>query len=71
MPKRTFPKLAELLISHGLDPNTPALLAESVSLSTQELKHGTLASLAQDLTNEITTAPGVILLGPLTDTPQL
>ena len=71
MPKRTFPKLAELLISHGLDLNTPALLAESVSLSTQELKHGTLASLAQDLTNEITTAPGVILLGPLSDTPQL
>ena len=65
MPKRTFPNLARLLIENGLSKDTKALLAESVSLPDQKLTHSTLEQLAEQLSNETGSAPGIILLGPL------
>ena len=65
MPKRTFPNLARRLIENGLSKDTKALLAESVSLPDQKLTHSTLEQLAEQLSNETGSAPGIILLGPL------
>ena len=65
MPKRTFPNLARRLIENGLSKDTKALLAESVSLPDQKLTHSPLEQLAEQLSNETGSAPGIILLGPL------
>ena len=67
MPKRTFPKLAELLIADGLSPQTPALLAESVSTENENLFRRTLAELAEHLKQDPGPAPGLILIGPLAE----
>jgi uroporphyrin-III C-methyltransferase len=65
MPKRTFPDLARRLIENGLSKDTKALLAESVSLPDQKLTRSTLEQLAEQLSHETGSAPGIILLGPL------
>ncbi len=65
MPKRTFPDLAKWLIKNGLPRDTNALLAESISLPDQKLTYSTLEQLAQTLTINTGSAPGIILLGPL------
>ena len=67
MPKRTFPKLAEMLMENNISPQTPALLAESVSTETENLFRTTLSELAQHLKKDLGTAPGLILIGPLAD----
>ena len=67
MPKRTFPKLAELLIADGLSPQTPALLAENVSTVNENLCRITIAALAEHLKQDPGPAPGLILIGPLAD----
>ena len=65
MGKRTFPALAQVLIAHGLPPDTPALLAEDVSKPDQTLVFSTVQDLAAQLAGSIGTAPGLILYGPL------
>ena len=65
MGKRTFPALAEALIAHGLPPNTPALLAESVSTPEQVLHRSTVAALALTLAQDRSPLPGLILVGNL------
>ena len=67
MGKRTFPKLAHMLIAHGLPANTPALLAEAVATPEQALHRGTVTSLADRLAKENGTAPALILYGPLAE----
>jgi uroporphyrin-III C-methyltransferase len=67
MPKRTFPLLADRLIAHGLSPETPCLLAENVSHPDQRLTRDTLAGLAARLGAEPSTAPALILYGPLAE----
>lgn len=67
MGKRTFPALAEALIARGLPPETPALLAESVSRADQCLRRGTIAGLAGTLRDEPGDRPAIILFGPLAD----
>ena len=69
MPKRTFPARAEKLFATGLRPDCPALLAENVSHPDQTLQRTTMAALADQLSNEISSAPGLILFGELADTP--
>lgn len=64
MPKRTFAALVEMLVGHGLSPDTPALLAENVSHPDQRLTRFTIADLARDLQPR-SDAPAVILYGPL------
>ncbi|MDZ4094931.1 MAG: uroporphyrinogen-III C-methyltransferase [Paracoccaceae bacterium] len=68
MGKRTFAELARLLIAHGLAPETPALLAEAVSTPDQKLERSTIAALAVQLQGAKSTAPALILYGPLLDT---
>jgi uroporphyrin-III C-methyltransferase len=65
MGKRTFPALAEALIAHGLPPDTPALLAESVSTPEQVLYRSTVAALALTLAQDRSPLPGLILVGNL------
>ena len=65
MGKRTFPALAEALIAHGLPPDTPALLAESVSTPEQVLHRSTVAALALTLAQDRSPLPGLILVGNL------
>ena len=65
MGKRTFPALAEALIAHGLPPETPALLAESVSTPEQTLHRSTVADLAARLAEDRSPLPGLILVGNL------
>lgn len=67
MGKRTFPALAEALIAHGLPPDTPALLAESVSTPEQTLHRSTVSALAATLAEDRSPLPGLILVGNLAD----
>ena len=67
MGKRTFPALAEALIANGLPPDTPALLAESVSTPEQTLHRSTVAELAATLAEDRSPLPGLILVGNLAD----
>lgn len=67
MGKRTFPALAEALIAHGLPPDTPALLAESVSTPNQTLLRSTVAALAVRLAEDRSPRPGLILVGALAE----
>jgi uroporphyrin-III C-methyltransferase len=62
MGKRTFAELATKLQTHGLDPATPAVLAESVSTPEQRFLRATLATLAPQISGD---GPALILLGPL------
>lgn len=68
MGRRTFPKLAEALISLGLPALTPALLAESVSRPEQRLHRTTVAALAERLAADPGSQPALILYGPLAET---
>lgn len=65
MGKRTFAALAARLIAAGLPPQTPAILAESVSRPEQSIARGTVASLAQELAGARSDKAGLILFGPL------
>ena len=65
MGKRTFPKLAQRLIDGGLPPETPALLAESVSRPEQSVTRHTIQTLARALEQETGDMPAIILFGPL------
>jgi uroporphyrin-III C-methyltransferase len=67
MGKRTFPALTAALIAHGLHPDTPALLAESVSTADQVLWRGTISTLAARLAEEKGPLPGLIIYGPLAE----
>jgi uroporphyrin-III C-methyltransferase len=66
MGKRTFPALVAKLIEHGMAPETPALLAESLGHPEERLVRTTIAELAV-LLAQIGTAPtaAVIVFGPL------
>ena len=64
MGKRTFAELAVKLMAHGLDPATPAILAESVSTPDQRFLRATLATLAPQISGD---GPALILLGPLAE----
>ena len=65
MGKRTFAKLAAMLQEAGLPGETPAILAENVSLPDQAIRRGTVASLARDLAELSGDGPALILVGPL------
>ena len=66
MGQRSFPKMAQGLIDHGLPPETPALLAEAVGHPGQRLLPGTVSSLADLLSRDgPASQPGLILYGPL------
>ncbi|MEP0157001.1 uroporphyrinogen-III C-methyltransferase [Pseudophaeobacter sp.] len=67
MGKRTFAALAEKLIEAGLPPDTHALVALGVSTPQQELSCHTVGELPQVLRQMQTTAPVLILYGPLAD----
>jgi len=65
MGRRTFAELARRLIAAGLPPETPAMVAESVSKPDQTILRGTLAGLAQALADAPGGAPALILYGAL------
>ncbi|MES2969927.1 MAG: uroporphyrinogen-III C-methyltransferase [Pseudomonadota bacterium] len=67
MGKRTFPALAAALMDHGLSPDTPALLAQSVGHADQTLTRSTIAGLATQLALDTGGQPGLILYGPLAE----
>ncbi|WP_299828916.1 uroporphyrinogen-III C-methyltransferase [uncultured Roseobacter sp.] len=67
MGKRTFPKLLEALTERGLPPETPAILAESVSSPEQSIQRTTVAALAEQLAQEIGDKPALILFGPFAE----
>lgn len=67
MGKRTFPKLADALISNGLPETTPAILAEAVCTSEQSLHRDTVAGLSARLAGEVGSKPALILYGPMAE----
>ncbi len=67
MGRRTFPVLADRLKAAGLAGDTPVLLAEAVSTPDQALSRHTLNSLAQTAPDTDSSAPALILYGPLAD----
>jgi uroporphyrin-III C-methyltransferase len=66
MGKRTFAALAERLMQAGLPPETPALLAESVSTPDQAYHRATLATLQAHVA-QASDGPALILIGPLAE----
>ena len=68
MGKRTFAGLSSQLILAGLPPDTPAVLAESVSTPGQKLTRATVATLGTALSTA-SDGPALILIGPLMDAP--
>ena len=70
MGKRTFSALVDMLLARGLPPDTPALLAESVSRADQNFWRGTVSALAELLRDTPGDAAAIILFGPLADTPE-
>jgi uroporphyrin-III C-methyltransferase len=68
MGKRTFPALAARLLAHGMSPDTPALLAESIGHADQRLVPTTIARLGEQLSRENLPATAVILYGALAGT---
>ncbi|AHD10420.1 uroporphyrinogen-III C-methyltransferase [Phaeobacter gallaeciensis] len=69
MGKRTFASLAEKLLDAGLPPQTHALIALGVSTPEQSLHCHTVGELPEVLRAMETTAPVLILYGPLADQP--
>jgi uroporphyrin-III C-methyltransferase len=67
MGKRSFPRLAEGLITHGLPPETPALLAEAVGHPHARLSRRPLARLAEEIAETGGEHPALILVGPLAE----
>lgn len=68
MPRRTFSRLAGMLVAAGLPGETPALMAENVSQPDQRLVRSTVAGLAEGLRDAPAAgAAAVILYGPLAD----
>ena len=65
MGKRTFAALAQMLMTHGLPAETPAMLAEAVSTPDEQIEWFTIASLADHLKDASSTRPALILYGPL------
>ena len=65
MGKRTFGELARRLTAAGMSPDTPAVLAESVSTPAQKIMRGTLATMERLIAEEAADGPALILLGPL------
>ncbi|WP_421701745.1 uroporphyrinogen-III C-methyltransferase [Aliiroseovarius sp.] len=65
MGRRTFPKLAARLMAAGLPGDTPVLLAEAVSTPDQRLSRHTVSSLSETEPDIASTAPALILYGPL------
>lgn len=67
MGKRSFPRLAEGMIAHGLPPDTPALLAEAVGHPHARLTRRPLARLAEEIAEAAGEHPALILVGPLAE----
>ncbi|MCY4304267.1 MAG: uroporphyrinogen-III C-methyltransferase [Aestuariivita sp.] len=65
MGRRTFPDLVERLIAHGLPADTPAILAEGISGSNQQIDRGPITEIAQRLNKDGGNLPAVIFYGPL------
>lgn len=65
MGRRTFSKMAQMLIEAGLPKDTRALLAESVSTPEQQISFHTVEELARDLAGHPSPTPALILYGPL------
>ena len=65
MGKRTFAALSKMLMDHGLPGDTPAMLAEGVSTHNQRIDWFTIKTLAEHLSDGISTQPALILYGPL------
>ncbi|MBM3605638.1 MAG: uroporphyrinogen-III C-methyltransferase [Alphaproteobacteria bacterium] len=70
MGQRSFPKLAEGLVAHGLPADTPAMFAEAVGHPTQRLVRTTVEGLAQMMRQGPASQPGLILYGPLAFPPH-
>lgn len=70
MPKRTFAALAARLLSAGLAPETPALLAEALGQPEARCLRTTLGSLVAALESAPSGSPALILYGPLADEPM-
>jgi uroporphyrin-III C-methyltransferase len=69
MPKRTFPPLAEMLFAAGMARETPAIMVENVGHDDQRITRSSIAGLAGLLGDGGTTAPAIILYGPLLEAP--
>ncbi|MEO1193990.1 MAG: uroporphyrinogen-III C-methyltransferase [Pseudomonadota bacterium] len=67
MGKRTFPALAEAVIARGLDPKTPALLAEAVGTPEASYRRSSVAALAAELQEGVGDKPALIFYGSLAD----
>ncbi len=65
MGRRTFAKMADMLMASGLPGDTRAMLAEAVSTPDQKISFHTVEELARDLVGHPSPSPALILYGPL------
>ena len=66
MGRRTFAKLADIVIANGLPGDTPAMLAEGVTTDAEHILRSTVSELAKRLAEDAPSrAPALILYGAL------
>jgi len=63
MGMRSLPKIANLLISHGRDANTPVGVIQRATYDAQKIVLGTLETIAEK--SESLSSPGTIVIGEL------
>jgi uroporphyrin-III C-methyltransferase len=63
MGTRSLPQIAETLIKHGKDPQTPVGIVEKASYSSQKTTLGTLKTIVEKAEN--ISSPGTIVIGDL------
>lgn len=63
MGMRKLPEIAETLIKHGRDPNTPIGVIEKATYESQKTVIGTLGTIADKV--ELLSPPGTIVIGEL------
>jgi uroporphyrin-III C-methyltransferase len=62
MGRRTFPVLAARLIEHGMAPDTPALLGESLGRADERLVRTSIAELAGRLGEDDAAGKATVIL---------
>lgn len=66
----SLPAIAETLISHGLDPSTPAATVADAGTATQRSIRGTVADIAEQTRLAGVEPPAVTVIGPVVDALQ-
>src|SRR5215475_4141163 len=63
MPKRTLVELAATALTHGIDPDTPAVAVASATRPDEEIISATIATIATKLADAAPAGPVLVMIG--------